>query len=69
MATQYFYLQNEKKVNIILVKELIAYNFKGENITTFLYDSDEILKYFDKNPKMIPDDFYKIKELNYYDKK
>ncbi len=69
MATQYFYLQNEKKVNTVLVKEFVAYNFKGENITTFLYDSDEILKYFDKNPKMIPDDYYKIKELNYYDKK
>jgi hypothetical protein len=69
MATQYFYLQKEKKVTTILIKEFVAYNYKGENITTFLYHSDEILKYFDKNPKMIPDDYYKIKEMKYYDKK
>ena len=66
LASQYFYLQRDNKVKDIYIKELEAYNYNRDNITTFLYDSDSILAYFEINPDKIPQDYYKIPNMLYY---
>ena len=51
-ARRYFYLQNQKKVKKIFVKELPA--DKAENYS-FIFDENKINDYFKKNPGMLPD--------------
>jgi hypothetical protein len=54
LASQYFHLQNKGFVKYKYVKELIAYNRRGEDVTTYLCDDINIEKYFNKNPKQLP---------------
>jgi len=65
MARQYYWLQLQKKVSIKYVHIM-----KDGNATTFIFDEISIAKYFDKNPKMLPEaknvkKFYSIEGLNF----
>ena len=65
-ASQYFHLQNQCKVKSILVKEFKAdfKNSKGiRDITGYIYNFNEIEKYFKKNPKNLPE--YEIGQCKY----
>lgn len=53
-ASQYFHLQQKGYVRNMYVKEIIAYNFWGHDITTYLCDDDKIQEYFKKNPSDLP---------------
>ncbi len=55
MASQYFHLQNKGLVEYLYVKEIIAYNRWGYDITTYLCDDKSIEEYFKKNPKDLPE--------------
>ena len=54
MASQYFHLQNKCRVKNLLVKEIIAYNKRGEDVTTYLCDDKGIEIYFKNNPNDLP---------------
>lgn len=64
-ARQYYWLQLEKKVTKIYVKIL-----KDDKNTTFIFDEDNIIKYFNENPTKLPPPedvkkFYTNKVLNF----
>ncbi len=69
MATMYYNLQQTNKAHKILVKEYNAFNYKGQNITTFIFDRDSILLYFEQeHPNIMPENYFDIPQMLYYDK-
>lgn len=68
-ATQYFILQNQKTVTKILVVELPGYDMWGHNITTFIYNFEEIEQFFTDNSTLIPYDYEKVPLLPDYKNK
>jgi len=67
-ASQYFLLQNKGFVENRYVKEFIAYNRWGQDITTYLCDDKSIEKYFKKNQnnlsKFINNDYSTIPKVH-----
>lgn len=53
-ASQYFHLQKKCKVKERLVVELRD-NSKGYDCTTYIYDKQKIIRYFEENPNDLPE--------------
>lgn len=64
LASLYLFLQRKGKVRELLVKEFIEKDWYGYDATTYLYDSNKILEFFDNNPNLIPKDLEKLPSVH-----
>lgn len=65
LASLYFNLQKRGKVKYLYVKEFVAFDNNNKDITTYLYDKNSILEFFEKNPNFVPEDLNEIKTIHY----
>ncbi len=61
-ARQYYWLQEDKNVKEKLIKKL-----EDGYATSFIFDEDKIIDFFNDHPEMLPEDKSKVKEF-YYDR-